>query len=133
MNKIQRNRLRKLINFMKTEVKKEWFDFGVWADHGFEEQKCGTQACALGWATQLFPRHMELYISDNNRSTLIRSLDKKCFGIEVAMNFFGLHQVDADYLFLNAFDDDTRAMTPKEWSKIANKFLKHKEKEAANA
>ncbi len=51
-----RQRLRKLADFLETEVKRGWFDLGTFATHGFTKKECGSTACALGWTPSAFPR-----------------------------------------------------------------------------
>lgn len=53
-------KLRTLADFLEAKVKKEWFKIHIFFEQGFEEQKCGTRACALGWATQCFPDSLKL-------------------------------------------------------------------------
>lgn len=47
--------LTKLANGLEKKVKPEWFDLSSWAEHGWKRHKCGTTACAAGWATTLVP------------------------------------------------------------------------------
>ena len=35
---------------------KKYFDLDSWAEAGWEQKVCGTTACAMGWATVIFPR-----------------------------------------------------------------------------
>lgn len=60
MNKTQAGRLLTLAYFLKTEVPSKQFNM-KWYGRREPEQKpvclgeCGTSACALGWATEVFP------------------------------------------------------------------------------
>lgn len=44
-------RLMVLVEFLRHKVKPERFDYTRWASRGFGPRKCGTTACAAGWAT----------------------------------------------------------------------------------
>ncbi len=49
-------KLLELARFLVEEVKPKWFDLRSWAEKGFPQKKCGTTACAGGWATVCFPK-----------------------------------------------------------------------------
>ena len=55
MTKTAKTKLTILADFLAKKVKPKWFDLDHWATPGFKEQKCGTTACAAGWATVAFP------------------------------------------------------------------------------
>lgn len=75
MNATQAGRLLTLAYFLKTEVPRNKFDMGQW---GFvsewdmieddvntylirrPDDYCGTKACALGWATAIWPKRFQL-------------------------------------------------------------------------
>jgi len=73
MNATQRKRLRKLADFLAGPVARAHarvektggrkFFMGYFANAtkiGLTKELCGTTACALGWATRVFPRTFEL-------------------------------------------------------------------------
>ena len=79
MTKIHKARIRKLATYLAGPVaraearvnKKDSgahkFDMGTWASApkiGLTKRLCGTTACAMGWATAVFPRHIRLGIGD---------------------------------------------------------------------
>ena len=109
MNKIQRARILKLAAFIAGPVAKAdakarkkgryKFDMGSWCEWnnwdverqeylprkiGLTRNLCDTSACALGWATVVFPRHLQL----DNGVVSLRGTKK--FSDLAAMNFFGL-------------------------------------------
>ncbi len=90
-----KEKLLKLARFLIEEVKPEWFDLSNWADKGFSQKKCGTTACAAGWATVCFPRSgLKL------RSGSLGSLEYRDeLGFAAAMAFFGITRDEAYYLF----------------------------------
>ena len=47
------DKLLRLADFLQNDVKDDWFNLNHFADWGFNEKKCGTTACALGWASQV--------------------------------------------------------------------------------
>lgn len=51
MKEIHKERLLQLADFLET-LPPERFDYGTF---GFESPKCGTVACAFGWAPGVFP------------------------------------------------------------------------------
>ena len=53
---MRKDRLTKLANFLEEKVKPQWFDLGIFCSRGFEKQKCGSVACAIGWMSAAFPR-----------------------------------------------------------------------------
>lgn len=58
MNQEQADRLLKLASFLRTEVPPDKFDMKWFTNargDGICLQDCGTTACALGWATVVFP------------------------------------------------------------------------------
>jgi hypothetical protein len=49
-------RALKLADFLETQIKDEWFDLRFFGTKGFNEKKCGSTTCAMGWATVCFPK-----------------------------------------------------------------------------
>ncbi len=55
-------RLLELADFLHDEVAlkpRYKFDMGRWADLGFDPDRCHTAACAFGWASVRFPKHLK--------------------------------------------------------------------------
>lgn len=92
-----KRRLLKLAEFLKKQVEPEWFNLGVFADDGFQHRKCGTTACAWGWASQCFPRSgITLDTWDGSELTV-------CYGgytdYDAAKAFFEMTGDQVRYLF----------------------------------
>lgn len=114
--KLGRRRLRKLAEFLRTRVPRKRFDMGFFGDEGFAENKCGTSACALGWATVCFPRsglRMKSVVEEDS----ILSFEGKTY-LDAAETFFSLGPCDTNFLF-GGLDE----MTPKQKAKQIEKFL----------
>lgn len=89
MNKIQAGRCLTLAWFLRTEVPEECFDQGVWGntrDASLEKKKvsltptCGTSACALGWATTVWPKRFRMnfqYSEDDHLSGVVEYFNGK--------------------------------------------------------
>lgn len=95
MKKMEKARLLKLAKFLREYVKSNWFNLSVWAEDGFVEKKCGTAACALGWAPSCFPRSGLKLMGKYNLIPEYNGHD----GIEAGEAFFGLSSGEARYLF----------------------------------
>ena len=109
MNKIQAGRLLTLAYFLKTEVPPELFDMYSYCSRrlsglGFPKEhlgECGTTACALGWATVVFPQKFRFGPTggivpigpDNPSNTPIR------YSYEPYQKFFGISAEEAEQLF----------------------------------
>lgn len=113
MTKTHINRLRKLGMFLITDVPKSKFDM----DYIFlmDENKkltdkvsasCGTAACAMGWATTVFPKELKIDSFDpmqpSGRPTIEYGIchvpsGKRDFA--AAAVFFGLMMSEVSYLF----------------------------------
>lgn len=50
---MNKERLLRLADYLE-KVDADRFNLGMWGEPGFEEDVCGTMACACGWATVLF-------------------------------------------------------------------------------
>ena len=97
---INKRRLRKLADFLESEVKEKWFDMRVIADHGFDVKECGTAACCLGWTPTAFPRSgIELVRQgyDDNYELELHYRDEE--GFAAGELFYGLSGVEALFLF----------------------------------
>ena len=110
-----RERLKKLGEFLKT-VPDERFDMGFWARiEGDDAQgevgdtaDCATAACALGWATVVFPRSLKLgwchfapYLNRMSAEVVRVGAGTKetCSGEDAAQDFFQMEEGLANYLF----------------------------------
>ncbi len=95
-----KEKLLELARFLVEEVKPQWFDLSNWADKGFSQKKCGTTACAMGWATVCFPKSgLKLKLEDEWGDDLLL-VYKEHYGFEAAAAFFGLISLnEAYYLF----------------------------------
>lgn len=68
MNSTQAGRLLTLASFLRTEVPRKNFDMSsYWKNEADEleipdlaQHKCGTSACAMGWATRVWPNIFKL-------------------------------------------------------------------------
>lgn len=125
MNKTQAGRLLTLAYFLKTEVNRSAFnmssffaiDGNDWcvrnlAPHPLDNPPCGTTACALGWATHVFP------------------LDYKMTQDGVPVPVDGSEHTEFDYQFFGIDDDGWEELfsarhkrTPKQEAKVIEKFV----------
>ena len=131
MNAVQRKRLTKLRDFMRDGFNKtgrngklsykEDFYLGHWAVPGFKEKECGTTACALGWATTIFPRSLRLSIPDHiDKDELcsddigVRHVQSGEKGYDAAKEFFGISMVETDSIFNPSnYYEDVFFVTPR--------------------
>lgn len=74
---MNREKLKKLHNFVKSEVKDDWFNLEKWASDiaAFKNKECGTTACLFGWAVVVFPD--ELRWADDVESSLGHKIIRK--------------------------------------------------------
>ncbi len=99
MKMTTKEKLLELARFLVEEVESKWFDLGTFAEKGFTQKKCGTTACAAGWATVCFPKSgLKLKLEDEwgDELTLVY---KEHYGFEAAAAFFGIVAHEAYYLF----------------------------------
>lgn len=107
------DRLLKLADFLES-VPPERFNLRRWADVGFSPDNCGTAACAIGWATTIFP---ELRLSSTAGSVYDLELnemglygdDSMPEGWDLVQSFFDLGWADARILF----EEDSYPRRPK--------------------
>jgi len=131
MTKTHKNRLAKLRDFLKTSFNAKGtggklsietdFEMDHFAQVGFKEKKCGTSACALGWATTVFPKHLRIVevtdddydseVDDLNLCSTVRvqNIKTKAMDFDAGEEFFGLTVYQAEYLFEpNWYDEGDR-------------------------
>ena len=105
MNDIHKDRLLKLADYLENKVKDEWLNMYSWASKGFKTKTCGSTACALGWATVVFPEDLVLH---GTNSPLCVDFKKAAENVDslinrplaVAVEFFGISAMDAEYVFM---------------------------------
>lgn len=113
---MHRRRLRKLAAFLESDyIKPKWFNMDVWATDGFKEKKCGTAACALGWATVIF-RDLTL----NKYDTPIY---QGASDFEAGEKFFEISEEEAGYIFSSDSYRNPRRISPKAAAKHIRKLL----------
>ena len=168
MNQTQASRLLTLANFLKSEVCAEEFDMDVFGRAVAEESEpevkaegisigcnqllqrktieCNTSACALGWATSVFPSQMCMRWNGDvddliERDRLDGTVQMKDDGVwqdvfyddDLVQNFFGLTEAECEDLFgpddPGEYDDDTNEYinippktTPKQKAKQIEKL-----------
>ena len=95
-----KQKLFKLADFLEHEVEDSWFDMDWWAAEGFPEKKCGTTACAAGWATVCFP-DSGLYLEGAEELGIRYKYEngRVISGMEAAAVFFGINITIAEYMF----------------------------------
>lgn len=95
MTTTQRKRLLLLADFIVEQVPKDRFYMGSFGAYGTvtaDLNECGTQACALGWATVLF-RSLGVKMGVYNPRY------KKTAGFGIAVPLFGLTRAQSVALF----------------------------------
>lgn len=142
MNATQAGRLLTLAYFLKTQVKPHKFYMGSFAqrvgDRGYVELKrtnaallcgntniCGASACAIGWATAVFPAVFALQFKRGAYSArLLNSKTKKPINYmgRVVQQFFGITQDEADYLFCGIYCSRTPKQEAKHMEQLAAKY-----------
>lgn len=117
-------RILKLADFLEV-LQPALFEMSVWQEqdkkghwHKHANVKCGTAACALGWATAVFPR--SLYYDTTNGHIHIKG-QEKCYidNYRTASSFFNIPWIDAHELFRPS----TNARTPKTVSKMLRDYV----------
>ena len=53
-------RMQRLRDFIRDEVQDDWWDMASWVTPGWVERKCNTAACAMGWATAIWPKKLTI-------------------------------------------------------------------------
>ena len=107
LKKLAVKRLTQLADGLELSVKDEWFDLASWSTKGFKQKKCGTTACAMGWAVVIFPRSKLRLVDEDNGNSDIKY--KGLHGFEAAAKFMYISESDAEYLFApSAYPDEAR-------------------------
>lgn len=124
MTKEQAGRLLTLAYFLKTRVSVKNFNMESWGENtdgtrpDLKKHQCGTTACALGWASEVFPK--EFYFDGDGSFNCTRGglVGGTC-------EFFGVssdcRNDEWEYLF---GADNVR--TPKEEAAVIEEFVKSK-------
>lgn len=105
MNKLGATRLLKLADKLET-IREETFNMGTWAYRDDPKIKCATSACALGWATTVFPRSLKLvpkYEYDEFAAN-VQHINSGFEGVAAGEKFFNLSTNDADWIFNSGFN-----------------------------
>jgi hypothetical protein len=122
----QAKRLLKLADFLE-DIPRKHFDMGQYASkdpNGKGKFKCGTTACALGWATQI-PAFRKLGFKMNSKGhPVFADQDgNRFFCLEAGEEFFAIDSYETSKLFSG---DDEAYATPKQVAKGIRKFVKEK-------
>lgn len=122
-------RLMKLVELLKTVPRKQ-FNYWKWAGHdwkGKADLSCGTQACALGWATTIPSlRRLGLRLHRPFRASnpfVQLKGAPRLSPYEVAQTLFGLNANQAHYLFTAVSSGEEDDATPKQVAKKLEKFV----------
>ena len=111
MKAIHRKRLLKLADFLAGPVaraakrnkarKLDMENYASSTEIGLRKVDCGTSACALGWATKVWPRVFQLFKPDfADDAEVWLSMDGySCSGPEQVGKFFGLDYDESEYAF----------------------------------
>lgn len=138
MTKVQAVRLLTLAWFLRTKVPRKRFEMCSYAEVGvrllnvgsvghmevFEKKpaNCGTSACALGWATAVFPSKFALLedVDGRNFNITVDVRTKKAaeYDGHIVAKFFGLDEYECSF----AFGPTER--TPKQEAKILENLAK---------
>lgn len=82
-----KTRLSLLAQFLRN-IPEDRFCLASWSDEDFEEDVCGTTACAMGWATTIFP---QLQLNEGFCVSLINDNGKaECVDFDAGAVFFNI-------------------------------------------
>ena len=84
MKEIHRKRLKRLAEYLLTQVPEEQFDMGKYRWHKNSDQICGTAGCALGWSPAIMPE--STFNKYKRRSSHLVEL----FSITIPTRYFGI-------------------------------------------
>lgn len=126
MNKTGKKRLLQLADFLET-LGPERFDLQWWAYNGFSPNKCGTTACAVGWATTIpaFKKAgLKLYRDyDDGLYPIYKTYDSW----DAVKVFFKLSMKDAEWLFNSGYYPVEQNNNPKYVAKRIREFVTERE------
>jgi len=122
----------KLAEFLETKVKPSWFSMNSWATEGFKEKKCGSVACAIGWATVAFPRS-SLFLTGLSGSSEYQIAYKDREGSVFYKNdaidkFFNLNPNEGDFSFIFSPLSWEKLPTPKQVAKRIRQYIENPKK-----
>lgn len=134
--RVYKDRLRKLAKFLETKAKPSQFDITVigYTDNESEplvdvkEGFCGTAACAIGHCPVAFPKAFDYRHSGGSLDVI--SKETGAWNFEAAQEFFGLNNLESEYLFGGgAYNDEidrerVKKVTPKRVAKRIRKFVR---------
>lgn len=127
MNKTQAGRLLTLAYYLKTEVPTVHFRMDAYFEIGdprrseqdnLEQHVCGTTACALGWATVVFPKYWgwQDYLP-------IYKPEPSLYRIEACEDFFGIGEDGRGWTHI--FGAINRR-TPQQEAKVIEEYVREK-------
>ena len=97
--KMRKDRLKKMADFLETQVKSKWFNLRIVASRGFSNRECGSAACVMGWTPAVFPNSGAELFDDNSGDDHpydFRYNGKSDF--EAAELFYGLDEKQTHWL-----------------------------------
>lgn len=122
--KLGHKRLLKLADFLEKRVPSKRFNLNHFADWDFKPKKCGTTACALGWASVCFPKNI---MTCGNGIRLINTNYEYYRDFGAAEHFFQLTYEESSFLF----DPNEYPITKKYRMYVVNRirqFVKRQQK-----
>lgn len=140
-------KLKRLAEFLMTNVERKKFifssfakftDVSMYTSSSAERtcsanHKCCTKACALGWATTIWPKHLKLSTGYYGTDVILinSGYEAGYENFEAAEQFFDITYDEAIDLFAPN-EKLGKYATPKQVAKNILKFVKQKEKELTN-
>lgn len=133
--------LLKLAKGLREYVQDEWFNIANWTTNSnggkdstgeFIERRCGTAACAMGWAPFLLKDCLPSHITfENCRLGVFIYIDKhrnveKFDGFNIAVDLFQIKYTDSIYLFDALFYPNRNKTTRLEVAERIEKFVEQK-------
>jgi len=110
MNLIEKARIIKLADFLdgplyaaNERTGGQKFDMEHWSNDmplGVTKKHCGSSACAMGWATVVFPRSLKM----NEEWVPVMRNNEAIHGEHIGPEFFGMTDLQADDAFLSGFN-----------------------------
>ena len=105
MKKVHKERLRKLAEYLLTQVPEEQFDMRLFRDGDHDQHICGTAGCALGWSPAI--------MAPSTHRKYLRSVEEgesvnKVYAV-ISEEYFGIDTFHPskiwDYLFSSFWSD----------------------------